>query len=86
MYPLEELKRERERESKPGKQSEKEWEYCYLWRGLQMDLLRAHLLRLEESYGGDYDKCVNRPFDQKVRTFSFKRAGWPIGFQLNNNN
>ena len=40
-----------------------------------MDLLQVHLLRLEEDYGGDYDKCIARPFNQKVRISFSKCAG-----------
>ena len=30
-----------------------------------MDLLQAHLLCLEVGYGGDYNKCVARPFNSE---------------------
>ena len=46
-----------------------------------MDLLQAHLLRLEEGYGGDYGKYVVRPFDWKIQISSSKWAGWPVGIR-----
>ena len=34
-----------------------------------MDLLQAHLLRLDEGYGGDCGECMVRPFDWRYKLF-----------------
>ena len=70
-----------EQESEFMKQPKIEWEYYCLWWRLLVDLLQAHIHRLEESYSENYGECVARPFDQKVRTFSSERARWPVRFE-----
>ena len=46
--------------------------YYYPWWGLLVVFLQAHLYHLEEGYSKDCSKCVARPLDQKIKTFSSK--------------